>query len=204
MRIYVDFDDVLCETARDLSRLAEKLHGCRVAYDDIREFNLRAAFGLDEVQYLQLMSEAHEPGHLLNLAPTPGAIETMAQWSRAGHEVEIVTGRPYATHEASRSWLARHGLEQIPVVHVDKYSRELAPEAGDWSRALTVAEFAQRRYDLAVEDAPVALRQLAAMTPCRVAIFSRPWNYGFPLITERFTRCPDWAAVREAALRMRE
>ena len=204
MRIYVDFDDVLCETARDLSRLAAELHGCRVAYDDIRDFNLRVAFGLDEIRYLQLMREAHAPGHLLNLAATPGAIETLAQWRRAGHEVEIVTGRPYATHAASRAWLARHGLEQIPLVHVDKYSRELAPDACDWSRALTVAEFAQRHYDLAVEDAPVALRQLAAMPSCRVAIFSRPWNHGFPLITEHFTRCPDWAAVREAALRMCE
>ena len=202
MRIYVDFDDVLCETARELSRLARELYGCRVPYESIRAFNLREAFGLDETRYLHLMRAAHETERLLALEPTPGAVATLARWAADGHTVEIVTGRPCATHAASARWLQRHGLADLPLVHVDKYNRELAPEANDWSRALTRDEFATRRYDLAVEDAPVALEQLAAMPPCRVIIFDRPWNRGVPLLTAHFTRCHDWVAVEQVVARL--
>lgn len=202
MRIYVDFDDVLCETARELSRLARALFGCQVPYESIRAFNLREAFGLDETRYLRLMRAAHETERLLALEPTPGAVATLAGWAADGHTVEIVTGRPYATHAASARWLRHHGLDGIPLVHVDKYNRELAPEADDWSRALTRDEFATRRYDLAVEDAPVALEQLAAMPPCRVIIFDRPWNRGVPLLTAHFTRCHDWVAVEQVVARL--
>ena len=51
------------------------------------------------------------------------------------------------------------------------------------------------------EDAPVALEQLAAMPPCRVIIFDRPWNRGVPLLTAHFTRCRDWAAVEQVERR---
>lgn len=201
MRIYVDFDDVLCETARELSRLAGELCGCRVPYEEIRAFNLREAFGLDEARYTLLMRAAHETERLLALEPTPGAVATLARWVADRHEVEIVTGRPFTTHDASMRWLRRHGLERIPLIHVDKYNRQLAPETGtaDWSRALTREEFATRRYDLAVEDAPAALEQLAAMPPCRVAVFDRPWNRDTPLPTAHFTRCSGWEAVRRLA-----
>jgi hypothetical protein len=199
MRIYVDFDDVLCETARELSRLAGCLYGCRVPYAEIRAFNLREAFNLDEERYLQLMRTAHEPGCLLELAPTPGAVDTLAAWDAAGHTVEIVTGRPWATHEVSRQWLARQGVGHLALLHVDKYNRELAPEADDWSRALTPAEFATRQYDLAVEDAPVALRMLAGLAPCRVVIFDRPWNRDMPALNRHFTRCASWPAIARVA-----
>ena len=113
MRIYVDFDDVLCETARELSRLARELYGCQVPYAAIRAFNLREAFGLDETRYLHLMRAAHETERLLALEPTPGAVATLARWAADGHTVEIVTGRPCATHAASARWLQRHGLADL-------------------------------------------------------------------------------------------
>jgi uncharacterized HAD superfamily protein len=195
LRIYVDFDDVLCETANPLSLLANRLYGCTVGYADIHTFDLREAFALDEARYQRLMSVAHEPGHLLNLEATPGAVATLAAWAQCGHAVEIVTGRPFATHAISVAWLARHGLSQIPIIHVDKYNREPAPVTDDGARALTVEEFSRKRYDLAIEDAPVALAQLAKMPPCKVVIFDRPWNRILPGVTAQFTRCPDWREV---------
>ncbi len=195
LRIYVDFDDVLCETAKPLSLLANRLYGCTVDYADIHTFNLREAFALDEARYQRLMSVAHEHEHLLNLEATPGAVATLAAWSQSGHAVEIVTGRPFATHAISVAWLARHGLSQIPIIHVDKYSREPAPETDGDARALTLEEFSRRRYDLAIEDAPVALAQLAKMPLCKVVVFDRPWNRILPGDTAHFTRCPDWRGV---------
>ncbi len=199
MRIYVDFDDVICETARPLAELALQQYGCRVSYADIRAFDLRVSFGLDETRYVNLMRKAHEPDYLISLEATPGAVETLSEWMEAGHAVEIVTGRPCSANAISRAWLARFGLARIPLVHVDKYNRQLGPEISDWAGALTVEEFAVRHYDLAVEDAPVALEQLAAMPLGRVVIFDRPWNRDVPVPAARFTRCTDWPSVARVA-----
>ena len=40
MKIYVDYDDCLCETARSFSRLAVEMFGKHVPYEKIRYFDL--------------------------------------------------------------------------------------------------------------------------------------------------------------------
>ena len=194
MKVYVDFDDVICETARDLSALALRLYGIRVPYLAIRAFDLHEAFGLDDAQYLRLMAEAHSREFVLGYAETPGAAATLNKWVDEGHEVEIVTGRPFITAAASREWLDAHGLSRLPIIHVDKYGRE-PPAAPGAPRALTLEEFAVRQYDFAVEDSPAALAHLAKMGSCLTAVFSRPWNVGTPLPTDAFVRCANWTEV---------
>ena len=73
MNIYVDFDDVICETARDLSALAARLYGIEAPYDTIKAFDLHEAFGLNEDQYLRLMAVAHSREIILGYTETPGA-----------------------------------------------------------------------------------------------------------------------------------
>ncbi len=194
MRIYVDFDDVICETARDLSALADSLFGIRVPYPEIRAFDLHEAFGLDDAQYRRLMGKAHSREFVMGYAETPGASATLLRWLDGGHDVEVVTGRPFVTAGASRDWLDAHGLSRLPVIHVDKYGRE-PPAAPGAPRALTLAEFALRRYDFAVEDSPPALGHLAKMEGCLTAVFARPWNAGTPLAPGQFVRCANWAEV---------
>ena len=41
MRIYVDYDDCLCETARAFTVIAERLFGKKVPYEKVRFFNLQ-------------------------------------------------------------------------------------------------------------------------------------------------------------------
>ena len=73
MLIYVDFDDVLCETARALSGLAADLFGRRVPYEAIGAFDLRDAFALAHEQYRLLMEQAHREEFLAALPPADGA-----------------------------------------------------------------------------------------------------------------------------------
>ena len=61
MRIYVDFDDCLCETGRAFSKLALEMFNKHVPYDQIHYFELDRSFGLDAEQYEQLMLRGHEP-----------------------------------------------------------------------------------------------------------------------------------------------
>ena len=61
MKIYVDFDDCLCETARAFSALAANMFGRNVPYENIRTFELDRSFGLNEEQYEQFMIRGHQP-----------------------------------------------------------------------------------------------------------------------------------------------
>ena len=195
MRIYVDFDDVVTETARELCRLADRLYGRQVAYEDVFAFELQVSFGLSRPQIDALMAVAHSRDMLLAYRETPGACDTLRKWVDQGRDIEIVTGRPLATNAGTREWLARRGLGDLPVVHVDKFGREPPPATPDAPRALSVEEFCARRYDFAVEDSPVGLGHLAKLPGCRVAVFSRPWNATYALPSPLFARCRDWDEV---------
>jgi hypothetical protein len=194
MRIYVDFDDVLCETALALAALAREMFGRDVPYERIHAFDLRVAFDLGDGDYLALMDRAHEPGFLRGLTVTPGCADCLRAWKRQGHEVVVVTGRPASCHPSSREWLLREGLDFLPVLYADKYQRAYAPSAGD-PCVLTLEELARERFDLAIEDSPVALDRLLDRPACEVVVFDRPWNrrYSHPRRTPG--RCADWSAL---------
>ena len=49
MRIYVDFDDCLCETGRAFSKLVLEMFNKHVPYDRIHFFELDRSFDLDAV-----------------------------------------------------------------------------------------------------------------------------------------------------------
>ena len=46
--VYLDFDDILCETARAFTGLLHREFGKSVAFEDIHTFNLGESFGLAE------------------------------------------------------------------------------------------------------------------------------------------------------------
>ena len=51
MKIYIDFDDVICETAKHITMLAEELFGIVLPDKEIRFFNLQKAFDITDDQY---------------------------------------------------------------------------------------------------------------------------------------------------------
>ncbi len=196
LRIYVDFDDVIAETARALAGLLRLWSGRRVAYDAIRNFDLRDSFSLDEAEYQSFMERAHAPEVLAELPETPGAAETLRGWLADGLEPLVVTGRPAACHQATRGWLDRHGLEELGVVYVDKYRR--APGSPSDARpTLPIEAVAGLGFRLAVEDAPTALAALErhGVGPC--VVFDRPWNreYGAGQGGGTLRRVADWATL---------
>ena len=51
MKIYIDFDDVLCETAEYFTKIAKELFGIDVPYRQVQFFNLQKSFDLNDAQY---------------------------------------------------------------------------------------------------------------------------------------------------------
>ena len=61
MNIYIDMDDVLCDTAGAYIDLAAREFGKHVAFNDIFSFNLQKSFGLSDEEYRRFFELGHQP-----------------------------------------------------------------------------------------------------------------------------------------------
>ena len=198
MKIYVDFDDCLCETARSFSRLAEEMFGKHVPYEDIRYFELDRSFSLDGDQYEAFMLRGHQPEVLLSIEETPGASSTINEWISRGHDVSVITGRPFSAFESSRRWLDEHGLSNVPLYCLNKYGRDSFIKGSDFS--LELEDYYKMTFDYAVEDSPRAFRFFDHLPDLKVLVFDRPWNRECEFPNGNYKRCFDWNDIKASLL----
>jgi len=195
MKIYIDFDDVICETARSFSRLAKELFDIEVPYEEVQFFNLMKAFDLDDKQYDELMRVGHLPEVLLSYEETIGASKTINKWINEGHEIFVITGRPFNAYEPSRKWLDEHNLERVSLFCVDKYGRESFNQ--DCSYNMTLEQLYNMTFDFAIEDSPAAFEHVMRFHNCRVAVYERPWNQSVELPKDNFVRYRSWKEIEK-------
>ncbi len=193
MKIYVDYDDCLCETARSFSELAVEMFGIHVPYEKIRYFELNRSFGLNEEQFEQFMIRGHQPEVLLSYEETPGASKVINEWLERGHEVSVITGRPYSAYDPSRQWLDDHGLKDVRMYCLNKYGRNGFFRNIDFS--LELEDYYKMKFDLAVEDSPKAFKFFDHLPDLKVLVFDRPWNRECVFPGPNYTRCADWERI---------
>lgn len=193
MNIYVDFDDCLCETARYFSELIVEMFGLDIPYEKIKYFNLQKSFSLSDEDYEKMMIQAHKPEVLLSYKETPGAIQTINRWIDKGHDVKIITGRPFSAFEASREWLNRHGLERVELFCLNKYGRDNFIKGSTYS--LELEDYYKMHFDYAVEDSPHAFKFFEHLPDLKVMVFDRPWNRESDFPNQNFKRCSDWKQI---------
>jgi uncharacterized HAD superfamily protein len=190
-RIYVDMDDVLCQTARGFLELLKSSWGRAVEFDEIVSFDLGRSFDLTRTELEQFMKEAHDEDLLMDLAPMPGALEALEEWVRDGYVVEVVTGRPPSSETVSRAWLERHDVPFDSLTFLAKYSNPHSDE--DIRRAKPLSAMAAGDYCLAVEDSRDMAHFLAAGLGLDVALLDRPWNRnGNEALPDSVVRCSGW------------
>ena len=194
MDIYIDFDDCLCETARNFSGLVKDLFGIDVPYGKIRHFDLQKSFSLTDEQFEVMMVEAHSREVLLSYEETPGAIEAVNGFLDDGHNVSIITGRPYNSYDPSREWLDRHGLERVRLYCLNKYGREKFYKDSGFS--LEVEDYYKMHFDYAIEDSPAAFHFFSHLPKLKVMVYDRPWNQECVFPGENYRRCYDWETIR--------
>jgi uncharacterized HAD superfamily protein len=195
MNIYIDYDDCLCETGRHFSQLVKELFDLNVPYEDIRDFNLQKTFSLTDEQYEKMMIEGHSSKVLLSYDETPGAVETIRGWIDRGHEISIITGRPYSAYEASRQWLDEHNLADVKLYCLNKYGRDSFIKNSDFS--LELEDYYKMKFDVAIEDSPAAFQFFSHLPELKVFVIDRPWNQGCELPGDNFRRCYDWETIRK-------
>ena len=121
MKIYIDFDDVLCETAEYFTKIAKEIFGIEVPYRQVQFFNLQKSFDLNDEQYEALMKAGHLPENLLNYEETPGLRDNNNKWVDQGHEVFYHYRKAFNFLRTIEVWLDEHHLERVPLFCVDKY-----------------------------------------------------------------------------------
>ncbi len=195
--IYVDLDDVLCETARHFLVIVAREFNKRIAYEDLTNFDIGSSCGLRPAETDELYRIVHRPDELMQMAPIDGAIATLQQWANNGYEIAIVTGRPPESYEPSLAWLTRHRVPYASFCMVDKYSRF----ATDNTIAIRLDELAQQKYCWAVEDSLPMAKFLASRMELPVALIDCPWN---PASADHANvgRYADWPTLARQMLRM--
>ncbi len=193
--VYVDFDDVLSETARLLADIVAERFGRRTPFEKIHSFDLGLSFGLEPHEQDVLIRLFHDADMLASIPPVAGAAEGLRAWAAAGCAVHIVTGRPPETHDASRAWLEHHGLPYADITFVDKYGRGHAEVPG--VRQMTLDDLKTCDFALVVDDSPDMVRLLSTRQEVPVAVFDRPWNTQLGPVENQpnVARCRDWTEL---------
>ena len=195
MKFYVDFDDCLCETARAFTGIANRMFGKNVPYEDMFFFNMQESFKLSDKEYEQLMIEGHRPEVLLSYEETPHASQVLNEWIDQGHEIFIITGRPYSAFEVSRRWLDEHGLSRADLYFFDKYGRDSFIKNSDFN--LKADDYYRMKFDYAIEDSPMAFKFFDHLSDIKVMVYDRPWNRECKLPGDNYHRCPDWEYINK-------
>ena len=188
--IYVDMDDVLCQTAQHFLTILERDFGKKFSFEQLTDFDVGEACELTVKERKELYRIVHHDDELLSIPPIPGAVEVLQQWSAARYEIAIVTGRPPDTYESSVQWLKKHGVPHNKTLIVDKYGR-FAP---DGSQCISLEALRNHSFCWAVEDSPIMALYLASQMKVPVALLDRPWNRK-DTHHELVSRHKDWIEI---------
>ena len=190
--IYVDLDDVLCQTARHFLVIVEREFGKRVGYEELTNFDIGTSCGLHAGEREHLYRVVHEADELMQMAPIADAIAVLNEWVDIGYEIAIVTGRPPVSYEPSRSWLEQHQVPHHSFTMVDKYARFETAN----TRAISLQELAARKYCWALEDSLPMAQYLADVMKIPVALVDCPWNRSAQQHAN-VSRYADWTVIAQ-------
>ncbi|MGD9182201.1 MAG: bifunctional metallophosphatase/5'-nucleotidase [Desulfobacterales bacterium] len=189
--IYVDFDDVLSDTTSAFLKILKLEFGKRVNFEDIFSFDLKASFNLTDSEYEHFFHRVHQADVIMSFSPMEGAIGALEHWARLGYQISIVTGRLTSAYEASLDWLAKHKVPYHSFTMVDKYSRENI----DTKTAVSIEEFSEMKFSLAVEDSAKMALHLSQNMGIPVALIDRPWNRRADL-NHKVSRYTSWYDIQ--------
>jgi 5'(3')-deoxyribonucleotidase len=160
VRLGIDLDGVVADFNAGWMRLHADEHGTELTPDLVTGWD-----DLHEVGGFRSMGEFwwwarggdRRPSIFRHLDPYPGAVETLEGLARAGHQVVILTSKPWWAIHDTYHWIAEHGLP----------TREIHMLEDKW----------QVSCDVYLDDSPKVLPSLAAKRPSAVVCrFVRAWN----------------------------
>jgi len=194
-KIYLDLDDVLCDTAGAYIKLVKREFGKTFTLADIHSFNLQESFGLSDEQNNLMFKHAHKAEFTLSLAPFDGVAETLLGWQEKEYEISIVTGRHTSAFSESIQWLRYNNIPFNSFTMVDKYHW---PDT-DHDIAISLEALSDMSFVFAVEDNITMAEHLSTSMNTRVLLYDRPWNQTLH-DSESLRRCRGWRDISETSV----
>ncbi len=185
--IYLDLDDVLCDTAVAYLDLIDREFGLKIEFEKIFSFDLQKSFGLSDEANQHMFRCAHQPDFIININVFPGVSETLERWKALGHRLHIVTGRHTSSYQPTLDWLEQNDIHYDSFTMVDKYGWEDT----DHDLAVPLAAIRSRDYFLAIEDNMEMTKFLTSSMDLPVMLYDRPWNRTLSP-DPRVERFQDW------------
>lgn len=191
--IYIDLDDVLAETLRAFSKVAQRLYGRSIPFERIHSFDLGKSFELTSDELIVFMHAAHRPEVLIeDVEPVPYAQEVLAAWSRANAHITIVTGRPISTYDATCEWLGRYEMPFHSLRFLRKYGKnDLTLSA---RKPLGLRTLRNASFTFCVEDSPKMANYIVKELKLPVVFLTKPWNQPDIEVEDNplLRRCISW------------
>jgi uncharacterized protein len=177
VRIAIDIDSTLHHYWDQLAGAARRRFGVELPYREQTGWEIDA---LTEDELRTCVLETHSDAVILAAEPYPGAVETVAAWRAAGHEIHIASHRIDAAQAATARWLERIGLRHDELhCSFDK-----------------VAYCVERGVGLLVDDSPVNLAG-AREAGIAAATIAHPWNRSL-CGRDGIVCAEDWPALGRA------
>jgi len=196
-RIYLDLDDVLAETTPHIVLELNAAFDRRIAFQELRDFDLGRAFDLDPDQHASAMERVHQSAFLRRLPVRQGSLDVLKGWSRAGYHLAVVTGRPPDAHAVSSDWLRANAVPHHSLHCIDKYGRYPAHPA-----RIPLDQLSDLRFQVAIEDSVEMACFLAEAEHGLVLLMDRPWNRDHPALARgaarRVVRVHTWTEAARA------
>jgi uncharacterized protein len=175
-RIALDIDSTLHHYWDLIDRIARERYGVELPYADQTDWGITL---LERDQLIACVEETHSEENILSAEPYPDAVETVRDWSGAGHWIHVTSHRPAGAHAATERWLASIGMPYDDLhCSYDKISRCVA-----------------LGIDLLVDDSPVNLLR-AQEEGIVAATIIHPWNRDL-VEREAVIGAVSWRALRE-------
>jgi len=175
-RIAIDIDSTLHHYWDLLDRIAQERFGVELPYAEQRDWGITT---LERDQLVECIRETHSEENILGAEPYPDAVETVRDWSAAGHWIHITSHRAGETHDATARWLERIGLPYDDLhCSYDKVTR--CVELG---------------IHVLIDDSPINLTR-ARDEGILGATLIHPWNEEL-VDQDRIVGADDWAGLRK-------
>lgn len=192
--IYIDLDDVLCDTAGMYIEIVREEFNKSFKLSDIHSFNLQESFGLNDEENSHMFDRAHSSDFTLSLKPFDNIAPILKEWQRQEYEIAIVTGRHTNACNDSIDWLDFHGIPYDSFTMVDKYSWQDT----NHDIAISLDELSGMSFAFAIEDNISMAGHISRSMNTPVLLFDRPWNRS--LQTSRvIRRCSSWQEISSAS-----
>lgn len=163
MRLGIDLDGVVANFTEGWMRFYNRDFGTRLAVEDSKRWgdvvNLTHFASIRE--FWEWTSDLDGRSLFWHLEPFPGAVDALHTLAEAGHQIIIVTTKPWFAVDDTHDWIEKH---EIPAqeIHVleDKWLVEC---------------------DIYLDDGPHILPGLVEHRPdSTVCRYVRPWNRSVP------------------------